>query len=154
MIRVRRAHESDIDAMSEVLIASITRLCTPDHGGDPQEIAAWTANKTPDGVRAMLAAPANRLFVAEVAGQVVAVGCVRGVDEIALNYVHPNHRFQGVSRALLVAMETAMRELGTTTGRLESTATAHAFYLANGWRDAAGTNAGGRPDVRSMYKVL
>lgn len=134
-IVVRRATLADVPAMSRLLIASITQLCTADHKGDPQAIANWTRNKTIDGVTAMLEAPENRMFVAERDGVIAAVGCVVGDDEIGLNYVDPAHRFMGVSRALLAAMEAAMREGGATEGRLKSTSTAHRFYLDAGWTD-------------------
>lgn len=133
MIRVRPAGPADAAAMSHVLIASITKLCGADHGGDPAAIAAWLANKTPAAVAAMLAAPAARFFVAEVERSVAAVGCILGEHEVGLNYVDPAHRFRGVSRALLAAMEAA---LGPGEAHLDSTVTAHRFYLAAGWEDA------------------
>ncbi len=136
MIVVRPATEADVLAMSAALTASITQLCSLDHRDDPAAIAAWTANKTPAGVTAMLHAEGNRMFVAERGGEIAAVGCIIGPDQIGLNYVHPAHRFQGVSRALLAAMEDVMRNSGTIEGRLASTTTAHAFYRANGWVDA------------------
>jgi GNAT superfamily N-acetyltransferase len=120
--------------MSAVMTASITELCGEDHGNDPAAIARWTANKTLAGVRKMLENPATTLFVAEVDGVVAAVGAVTG-DEIGLNYVSPDHRFIGVSRALLEAMEAALKGRGLVEGRLSSTKTARRFYLAAGWVD-------------------
>lgn len=154
MITVRRAVLADVPAMSRVLIASITELCTDDHKGDPQAIASWTRNKTLEGVTAMLEAPDNRMFVAERDGAVAAVGCVVGDDEIGLNYVDPAHRFKGVSRALLDAMEAAIRETGATEGRLESTRTAHQFYLDAGWNDAGPLYTGRFTDAWQMRKAL
>ncbi len=151
MILVRRATPADVPAMSAVLVASITDLCVADHHGDAAAIAAWTQNKSPAGVTTMLEAPANRMFVAERDGTIAAVGCVIGRDEIGLNYVHPAHRFRGVSRSLLVAMESAMREDGIAEGRLRSTVTAHAFYLGNGWVDA---DRAGVDDALPMRKRL
>src|SRR5690606_30491790 len=110
--------------------------------------------KTPAGVAAMPDAPANRMFVAEYAGAVAAVGCVVGADEIGLNYVHPAHRFKGASRALLAGMEAWMREGGATAGRLRSTATAHQFYLAAGWTDLGSPHAGRLIDAWPMRKAL
>ena len=154
MIAVRRAGPADVEAMSRVLIASITDLCQADHKGDPGAIAAWTANKTHAGVLAMLEAPANRMFVAERDGVVVAVGCVVGDNEVGLNYVDPAHRFRGVSRALLAAMEAAMREAGTTEARLKSTSTAHRFYLDAGWSDVGSPHPGRFIDAWPMRKAL
>jgi len=154
MISVRRAAAADIPAMSVALTRSITELCALDHGNDPAAIAAWTANKTPDGVRRILENPDVQMFVAEHDGVVAAVGCVQGGNEIGLNYVHPGHRFRGVSRALLGAMEQAMRDAGVTEAKLKATQTAHAFYRANGWQDAGELTTGRWIDAWPMHKVL
>jgi len=140
--------------MSEVLTRSITELCTLDHDNDPAAIAAWVANKTPEGVRRILENPDVKLFVAERDGVVAAVGCVQAGIEIGLNYVHPAHRFQGVSRALLAAMEHAMREADVTEAKLKSTRTAHDFYRANGWEDAGELYTGRWIDAWPMRKRL
>lgn len=154
MITVRRATEADIPAMSEVLIRSITELCILDHKNDPAAIAAWTANKTPDGVRRMLENPDVQMLVAEHDGALAAVGCVQGGNEIGLNYVHPLHRFRGISRALLAAMEQTMREAGVGEAWLKATQTAHEFYRANGWLDAGDLYTGRWIDAWPMMKRL
>lgn len=143
MLRVRRAEPADIPAMSRVLIASITELCTPDHGNDPDKLAAWLRNKTPEGVQAMLASPHGQLFVAELDEVIVAVGAVSSGGAITLNYVSPPARFQGTSKAMLAALEAELRVLGFAEGRLEATATARRFYEAAGWM-ADGPQASGR----------
>lgn len=132
MISVRPAVLADADAMSDVLIASITALCVEDHGSRPDAVAAWLANKTPDGVRKWFGNPQNRMFVAEHDGVIAATGGCNTKREIILNYVSPEHRFVGASTALLAAMEAA---LGPGQATLTSTATAHRFYLARGWTD-------------------
>lgn len=137
MITVRAARLDDAEAMSAVLIASITELCAADHGGDAAAIAEWTANKTPDGVREMMAKPDTQFLVAEHDGAIAAVGAMSG-REIRLNYVSPAHRFAGVSKALLSAME---RAIGPGEARLEATKTAQQFYRKAGWT-AVGTSAG------------
>jgi GNAT superfamily N-acetyltransferase len=118
--------------MSDVLIASITALCVADHGNRPEALSRWCANKSPAGVLAWFDNPDNRLFVAERDGAIAAVGGINLEREIILNYVSPDHRFTGVSTALLDAMEQA---LGPGEATLGSTATAHRFYLRRGWTD-------------------
>ena len=145
MILVRLAAEADIPAMSEVLTRSITELCALDHKNDPAAVAAWTANKTPEGVRRILDNPDVQLFVAEHDSVVAAVGCVQAGNEIGLNYVHP---------ALLAAMEQAMREAGVREAKLKATQTAHDFYRANGWLDAGELHTGRWIDAWPMMKVL
>jgi GNAT superfamily N-acetyltransferase len=138
VIVVRPAAEADVPAMSDVLTASIRDLCRADHHDDPEMVARWTANKTIEGVRAMLANPNARMFVAEHEGEIAAVGSILGADEIGLNYVHPAHRFRGVSKALLEAMESDLRGRGVAEAKLTATTTAHRFYSDAGWLDAGG----------------
>lgn len=133
MIGIRRAIPADAEAMSRVLTASIVELCHADHLGDPVRLASWTRNKTSEGVQGMLAGAGTEIFVAERAGEIVGVGAVHDSGLITLNYVAPGHRFAGVSKAMLRALEQRLRELGFARGRLESTETAARFYRAAGW---------------------
>ena len=55
--------------------------------------------------------------------------------EITLNYVAPEARLRGVSRALLGALEARAAERGNTSCTLTSTETAHRFYRSSGYRD-------------------
>lgn len=141
MISIRPALPADAPAMSAVLIASIRDLCSADHRNDREILAGWLRNKTPDMVLKMLERPGAQFLVAEQDGEVAAVGCLNGPDEIGLNYVAPAHRFQGVSKALLAALEERIRASGATLGKLSGTGTAHRFYLANGWQDAGPAEA-------------
>lgn len=151
---IRRASPLDTAEISNVLIASITQLCAADHQDDPEKLAAWTRNKSPDGVAAMLANPDIVMLVAERDGRVVAVGAVTRSGEVALNYVAPEARFSGVSKALLGALEAELAGLGFAEGRLEATATARAFYTAAGWI-AEGPQASGRMvNGYPMRKIL
>jgi hypothetical protein len=133
VISIRPAVPDDAPAMSAVLIASITELCIADHKNDPEALASWLANKTPEGVGQWFGNAEGRLLVAERAGEIVAVGAFGTDRMIRLNYVSPRHRFAGVSRAMLAAMEAA---LGPGEARLDSTQTARAFYLAAGWQES------------------
>jgi GNAT superfamily N-acetyltransferase len=148
MVSVRKANPTDIPAMSRVLTAAITSLCTENHGNDPGRLRQWTQNKSEAGVGKMMDDPAQTVFVAEVNGEIAAVGAVEG-DSIVLNYVAPEHRFQGVSKALLANMEESLRNAGISVGKLVSTRTALGFYLVSGWSEL-GPGAGG---IR-MEKVL
>lgn len=117
--------------MSAVLIDSITELCVADHHNNPEALASWLANKTPDGVAKWFANPAGTMLVAERNGEIAACGSINIADRmILLNYVSPRHRFAGVSKALLADMEA---RLGPGEAKLESSATARRFYLAHGW---------------------
>lgn len=153
-IVVRPAQEADIAAMSRVLTSSITALCSADHGDDPEKIAKWTANKTPAGMGQWLEQPELTLFVAELDGELAAVGAVNTAGAIDLNYVAPEARFRGVSKALLAHMEAHLAALGFKTIRLKSTRTAMRFYRALGW-EGTGDAVGGRfIDCYALQKKL
>jgi hypothetical protein len=151
VIVIRPAVPADAPPMSTLLIASITELCTADHQGRPEALDPWLANKTPEGVLRWFANPDNRLFVAERDGALAAAGAVNINREIILNYVSPAHRFVGVSKALLQAMEAA---LGPGDATLTSTATAHRFYLAMGSTDTGQIDRDGGTVTYPMRKVL
>lgn len=141
MITIRPAVPADAAAMSAVLTASIRELCTADHRNDAEILGGWLRNKTPQMVLKMLERPGALFLVAEHDGEIAAVGCLNGPDEIGLNYVAPAHRFRGVSKALLAALEDRIRSSAAPVARLTSTGTAHRFYLANGWHDAGPAEA-------------
>jgi len=122
VIIVRAATRADATNISELLIASITMLCSPDHHDDPAALAAW------------LASPDMKLLVAERDSDIAAVGAISTSREIRLNYIAPAHRFAGVSKVLLKTMEV---ELGPGEATLTSTATAQRFYNRRGWEDMA-----------------
>ena len=154
MIAIRPATEADVPAMSRVMIASITELCHADHRGDAAVIARWTANKVPESVARWVAHPDLVMLVAVVDDQIAAVGSLNHPDEIGLNYVAPEFRFRGISRAMVEALEQAMRQQGATVGTLTSTQTAHAFYRALGWEDSGPPDLGHNIPGYPMRKVL
>lgn len=147
MITIEDARIEDADRISGVLIASITELCDADHKGDAQLIASWTGNKTPDHIRRWIGGSSG-LRVARVGGEVAGVGGLRTGGQILLNYVAPEFRKQGVSRALLSEMEGQIVAQGIKVGRLTSTLTAMDFYRRHGWFDAdRGRPAFGLPGI-------
>lgn len=146
--QVRAAEPHEAAALCEVVRRSITELCVRDHRNNSAWVEEWLANKTVDNFAAWIADPGNRMFAAVSEDKVLAVGLVRTNGEIALNYVSPEGRFQGISRAMLNRLEQTARGLGHARVTLTSTITAHDFYLAAGYTDC---EAGDWP---RMEKVL
>lgn len=135
-IEVRNAELADAEAACTVLKRSIAELCAADHHNDPAILAGWLGNKTPDIVRSWIVQPGNSMLLATDAGEIVATGSVTDAGEITLNYVSPDARFRGVSRALLAALEARAAERGNVRCTLTSTETAHRFYLSAGYVDS------------------
>ena len=134
-MEIRDARLDDADRACDVLRRSISQLCVADHGNDPAILSAWLANKTPEIVAAWISQNGNSLLLATEGDAILAVGSVTDAGEITLNYVAPEARFRGVSRALLRALEARALERGNCRCTLTSTETAHRFYQSAGYVD-------------------
>jgi GNAT superfamily N-acetyltransferase len=134
-VTVHIARSEDADAAVDVLRRSITELCSADHHGDLAIIGQWLSNKTQQHFLLWLDAADSRLFVAKHMDKILGVASIRTTGEITLNYVSPDARFLGVSKALMNAMEAEARNLGLGKCTLTSTETAHRFYLDRGYED-------------------
>lgn len=137
-VQIREARVEDADAACEVMRRSITELCAEDHNNDPAWLADWLANKTPENVAAWIGNSNNVVYVAVNDGRIVGVAAMERTGRISLNYVSPDVRFKGVSKALLAGLECKARELGLAQCTLESTKTALRFYRAAGYREQQG----------------
>lgn len=134
MVSVRRARLTDGEAAISALRRSITELCLADHNGDADRLERWLRNKTVGHWATWIARDDAVLLVAERDATIVGVGATTFSGEILLNYVHPEARFSGVSKALLAALEAEVWRRGARRCCLQSTITARTFYSACGYR--------------------
>src|SRR5450432_2338378 len=132
-MEIRAASPEDALAACEVMRRSIAELCVADHGNDENILTRWLSNNTPETFESWIRQPDNSLLVAVEGGNILAVGAVTDAGEITLNYVSPDARFRGISRALLGALEARAAERGNTRCTLTSTETARRFYQRNGY---------------------
>jgi GNAT superfamily N-acetyltransferase len=134
---IRPARADEAAAICDVVRRSIVELCVADHGSAPAILERWLGNKTPENVAVWIANPANRFRVAAAGATILGAGCVRADGEVMLNYVAPDARFRGVSRAMMAALETAARADGNVACNLDSTRTALRFYTRLGYTPRA-----------------
>ena len=113
-LEIRAAIPEDAPAACAVMRRSIAELCVADHRNDEAILARWLGNKTPEIFGSWIRQPDNSLLVAVEGGNILAVGSVTDAGQITLNYVSPDARFCGVSRALLGALEARAAERGNT----------------------------------------
>ena len=125
-MQIRRATISDAAEACALLRRSISELCVRDHRGDPEFLAKWLSNKTAENVRRWILE--THFLVAEEDGVLLGCAAMTGSGTITLNYVAPEARFRGVSKALMVQLEAVATVLGLAECRLESTQTALRFY--------------------------
>jgi hypothetical protein len=133
---VRTAAMIDAPDIAALLRASIVQLCAADHGNHDAPLRQWLANKTTPNVETWIGNPKNFMLVAGIGSAIAGVGCLRTDGHITLNYVSPDYRFLGVSKAMLAALEDQARGLALTMVKLESTKTATDFYRARGFEPA------------------
>jgi N-acetylglutamate synthase-like GNAT family acetyltransferase len=148
-IRIRQARTEDGISASEVMRRSIADLCVADHRNDQDALARWLANKTPEIFISWIEAGDGYFYVAEKDGIILSVAAITISGEITLNYVSPEARFTGVSKAMMVRVEAKARELGLLECFLISTETAHAFYKKLGYVDEAVTS----PTASAAYRM-
>ena len=155
MFEVRDARVEDACEAAKVLVRSITQLCHDDHQGDPDRIARWTRNKTPENVARWIADPNLLTLVAVEDAGVAAIGGAMRPDHILLNYVDPSCRLRGAGTLLMAELEVRLRDAGAEILHLESTRTARGFYLSRGWREAGETvDKFGMPGFRMVKRVM
>lgn len=131
---IRKARLDEAGDIAALVRASITELCTADHGGDQAKIDKWLENKTEAHLQDWLARPEMAVFVMDTGGGLAAVGCHNERGILLMNYIDPAHRFRGISSIMLAHLEDRMRAIGLTESRLVSTATARGFYEGRGWQ--------------------
>lgn len=154
-MEIRDAMPEDALAGCIILRRSISELCETDHKNDPAILAGWLGNKTAENFVAWINRSDNSLLVAVENGEILAVGAVTDAGTISLNYVSPDARFQGVSRALLSALETRAVERGSAQCTLTSTETARQFYRSNGYFETdASSSSFGTNSGYPMTKIL
>ena len=135
-MQVRPAYPNDAVLICEVLKRSIAELCWADHDNRDDILLPWLANKKPENVRTWIETPFQLMLVAEVGSAMAGVGLVTDGGDILLNYVAPEYRFHGVSKALMLALEEYLVLRGVTVARLVSTETARRFYAERGYKPA------------------
>lgn len=149
---IRRARPDEAAEICDVLRRSIAELCGADHHDDPAIVQRWLDNKTPAEVGSWIAHPDNFVLVAVEEETVLAVGIVRRDGEITCNYVSPDARFRGVSKAMLAQLEATARDHGNDVCHLISTETAHRLYLSAGYEDCGVPQ--GKFGTTSSYPML
>jgi N-acetylglutamate synthase-like GNAT family acetyltransferase len=132
-MQIREASAEDAVEACQVVRRSIAELCQADHQDEPNVLVEWLSNNTPDNMRSWIADPDTYAVVATEGAAIIGVGAITSFGEITPNYVSPDARFRGVSKAILNQLEARAREMGNKTCTLTSTETARRFYLSAGY---------------------
>ncbi len=141
MITVRQAELRDEAAVLDVLRKSITELCVADHDGDPDALAAWLSNKTPQNFTTWLTHADFFCVVAQRDDRLCGVALLHRSGRISLCYLMPGTQRAGIGTAIYQALEDQARAWGLHTLKLESTVAARPFYERCGFRRASDAGA-------------
>jgi GNAT superfamily N-acetyltransferase len=129
-IEIRIAVAGDAFAACDVLRRSITECCVEDHRNDPEILAAWLGNKTPEMVASWFASDRNFSIVAIEDGVLIGVALLTRAGKLPLCYLSPEALRHGAGTALLVRIEAHARDWGIKSLQLHSTATAAHFFAS------------------------
>ena len=122
----------DAGEACQVVRRSIAELCHADHQDDPIVLEKWLSNNTSHNMRSWIADPDTYVIVATEGAAIIGVGAITSSGD-TLNYVSPDTRFRGISKAILKRLEARALELGDDTCTLTSTQTARRFYSSAGY---------------------
>jgi GNAT superfamily N-acetyltransferase len=154
-IAIRRAVLSDAAIACSLVCQSIKELCVADHKGDESTITAWLANKSESSFCRWITSAQHVALVAERRGEILGFGLLNRTGKLALLYVAPMARLEGISTSLLVALEEEAIALGLKQISLESSITAKRFYQARGYHSSGDPVAGfGVTDAYPMVKHI
>ncbi len=153
IIQIRPASALDAEAVCKVVRSSITNCCQLDHDDEPTLLLDWLANKTVDNSLRWISNPANHAIVAMLDGEIVGFGLAQG-EELMLLYATFEARFRGVGKAMLAALEAHARACNLPRLHLESTKSAEAFYLRNGFVPSGPVEMGFGMPALPMQKIL
>ena len=132
-MQIREASVEDAVEACQVVRRSIAELCHADHQDDPIVLEKWLSNNISNNMRSWIADPDTYVIVATEGAAIIGVGAIASSGEITLNYVSPDTRFRGFSKAILNRLEARAIQLGNDTCTLTSTETARRFYLSAGY---------------------
>ena len=131
---LRKATESDAAGACETVRRSIIDLCEQDHHCEAATLEEWLGNKTEVNFQSWINSDRHVAIVAEHLAAIIGFALLsRNEGRLLLLYVSPDARFQGVSRAMLAALESEPSKAGIRKIVLDSTATAKRFYMACGY---------------------
>ncbi len=128
---IRRAQPTDSQRIYEIHMGAIRTLCQPNY--TPEQITAWTSNRTPAGYL-----PRMRdfhFFVAEI--ETIIAGFARysaKTMEFCSLYVDPAYTRQGIATALARYVFKDAQRRGLDHLWLDGSLTAVPFYQAVGFK--------------------
>lgn len=132
---IRKAQIGEDEAIHSAHMRSIREVCVHDHG--EAEIRGWGYRECGDRWRQSIAD--GLVWVVEHDGQIEGVACMKFNDaqaHIHSLYLTPVVLGQGYGYALMTQMLEKARLRGVKRVDLESSLTAHSFYLRVGFVDA------------------
>ena len=137
-VTIRKATVDDAAQACAVIRRSIIELCRLDYASDDTLLARWLASKTDENVARWIA-QSHHFLVADEEGTILGAASMSDAGKVLLNYVSPDARFRGVSKALMQALEEHATAAGIAVCSLDSTQTALRFYQSLGYeRTGAG----------------
>lgn len=153
-IELRRAGQTDAQAVCGLLRRAIGEGCEADHLGRREILDAWLGNKTPQNVAAWFSTPSNFPLLAEREDALVGISLLTQAGKLALCYVLPEAVRTGVGGTMLAAIEEQARTWCISKLHLHSPVSASAFFERHGYTNAGKEKACFGLECDLLWKVL
>ncbi|WP_027468101.1 GNAT family N-acetyltransferase [Deefgea rivuli] len=128
---IRTATDADAAAISALLCDTITQSCVADHEGEPETIADWLSELTPEHLREHLHQGTH--WLATKQNLVIGYAALDDDGELSALYIAPAHQHSGIGKHLLAAVELSARDMGLSHIMLATTLTGRGFFRAQGF---------------------
>lgn len=154
MFSIVPASGVDAHAIAQLVRRSIIELCDADHENDPKRYEAWLADKTADDFKVSIGGDGPFLIAVDDRKQIIGVCGGSENGQIYLNYILPEVRHKGISKAQMQALEAFYIGKGLTEIRLNSTKTARRLYCALGYVETGEIEICEGITLRSFKKAI
>ena len=151
---IQRANSVYAEEIARLMQRSIVELCVDDHGSDPGTYSPWLASKTGDKVEKLVNGTGRSVAAFNESRSVVGFAMGTPEGEVVFNYVAPEYRFQGISKALLRDLENYFAACGNSHATLTTTLTAEKFHVSRGYKDTGKSKQHLGHSVKVLRKTL
>jgi putative acetyltransferase len=130
LIKIYRAELTDLKALQELFVETISSVCSADYDSD--QIAAWTSS-VEDSERWLNILTKQVVVVAKISEQIVGFATLANGNYIDLLYVHKDHQGKGIAGTLYKHLEHVARQNDQSDLSADVSKTALPFFQHMGF---------------------
>lgn len=131
MITIREYRDSDVPVIVRLYYDTVIHVNSRDY--TPEQIQAWSPGVWPDSFWRERFKRAYKVFIAEIAGEIVGFSEYHADGHVDTFDVHYEHQGQGVGARLMQCIEEEANRTGVNKLYLEASITGRPFFARMGF---------------------